>query len=83
LFASRTDAIASAIVSCTAASECVSEERAVAFGGGVVAGAEELQFAALECYRAVAEKIPEGVTLSSMSFQKGKSAFPFMSWNTR
>jgi len=32
-----------------------------------------LQFAALECYRAVAERIPEGVTLNSLSFQKGKT----------
>ena len=32
-----------------------------------------LQFAALECYKAVAEKIPEGVTLESMSFSKGKT----------
>lgn len=32
-----------------------------------------LQFAALECYKAVAEKIPEGVSLEAMYFQKGKT----------
>jgi len=32
-----------------------------------------LQFAALECYKAVAEQIPEGVTLDSFNFQKGRT----------
>jgi hypothetical protein len=32
-----------------------------------------LQFAALECYKAVAEKIPEGLSLEAMYFQKGKT----------
>jgi len=32
-----------------------------------------LQFAGLECYKAVAEKIPEGVTLEGLSFSKGRS----------
>ena len=34
-----------------------------------------LQFAGLECYKAVAEQIPEGITLESMSFQKGRTLF--------
>ena len=32
-----------------------------------------LQFAALECYKAVAEKIPEGVTIDGINFSKGKT----------
>ena len=32
-----------------------------------------LQFAALECYKAVAEKIPEGVSLEALYFQRGKT----------
>jgi hypothetical protein len=32
-----------------------------------------LQFAALRCYRAVAENLPEGLTIESMSFQRGKT----------
>src|SRR6185295_4864321 len=32
-----------------------------------------LQFASLDCYRAVAEKIPEGVTLEGMNFQRGRT----------
>jgi hypothetical protein len=31
-----------------------------------------LQFASLQCYRAVAEKLPESLTLDSMSFQRGR-----------
>lgn len=36
-----------------------------------------LQFAALECYKAVAEKIPDGVILDGMSFSKGKTLSVF------
>ncbi len=32
-----------------------------------------LQFAALECYKAMAQQIPEGVTLDSFNFQKGRT----------
>jgi hypothetical protein len=32
-----------------------------------------LQFAALECYKAVAEKMPEGLSLEAMYFQRGKT----------
>jgi len=32
-----------------------------------------LQFAALRCYKAVAEKLPESLTLDSMTFQRGRS----------
>lgn len=32
-----------------------------------------LQFAALECYKAVAQQIPEGVQLDGLNFQKGKT----------
>jgi hypothetical protein len=34
-----------------------------------------LQFAGLECYKAVAQQIPEGITLESMNFQKGRTLF--------
>jgi hypothetical protein len=36
-----------------------------------------LQFAGLECYKAVAEKIPEGVQLDGMNFSRGKSLSVF------
>jgi hypothetical protein len=32
----------------------------------------ELQFAALECYKAVAEKLPEGLTLDTLNFERGR-----------
>jgi hypothetical protein len=32
-----------------------------------------LQFAALRCYKAIAETLPEGLTLDNMSFQRGRS----------
>ncbi|HMJ90916.1 MAG TPA: hypothetical protein VK530_13930 [Candidatus Acidoferrum sp.] len=36
-----------------------------------------LQFAALRCYKAVAENLPDGLTLDSMSFQRGRSVLVF------
>jgi hypothetical protein len=33
-----------------------------------------LQFAALESYKAVAQQIPEGVTLVGMNFQRGRTS---------
>lgn len=32
----------------------------------------ELQFAALECYKAAAEKLPEGLTLDTLNFERGR-----------
>jgi hypothetical protein len=32
-----------------------------------------LQFAALNCYKAVAETLPEGLTVESMTFQRGRT----------
>lgn len=32
----------------------------------------ELQYAALECYKSVAETLPEGLTLNSMNFERGR-----------
>ncbi len=32
-----------------------------------------LQFAALDCYKTIAQQIPEGITLDGMNFQKGRT----------
>jgi hypothetical protein len=39
---------------------------------GVLLDRQALKFAALDCWEAVAEKIPSGVTLDSMNFDGGK-----------
>jgi hypothetical protein len=36
-----------------------------------------LQFAALRCYKAIAENLPEGLTLDNMSFQNGRNVMIF------
>lgn len=36
-----------------------------------------LQFAALQCYRAIAEKLPQGLTLDSLTFSRGRNITVF------